>query len=1166
MSHILDVLHDHVLLCDGAMGSQVQSLALDVEHSFWGKENCTEVLNLSRPDVIRTLHHQYFEAGADMVETNTFGGSPITLGEFDLHDRAFEINKRAAELAREAADSFHDGCSRFILGAVGPGTRLPSLGQVSYEVLEEAFTTQCRGLIAGPIDAFLIETCQDPLQAKAAINGAKNANRLSDTSLPIFVQVTIESSKTMLVGTDITAVVTIFQGLDIDLMGLNCATGPEEMAEPIKGLAERWKGLLSCQPNAGLPQLSDGQSWYPLTPEVLAQWLEHFIEVYSLNLIGGCCGTTAQHTRALDRMLRRHAPQGSVRPRCSQRTVHWIPSVASLYSPVPLRQENSCFLIGERCNANGSKRWRKLQEQHDWDGCIALAREQIAEGSNAIDVCTAFIGRNEIDEMSAVIQRFATILTVPLVIDTTEYDVLEKAILLYGGKPIINSINFEDGEHPVHCRLALARKFGCAVIALTIDEQGMAKTIDRKLAIAKRLYGLAVEEYHLPASDLLIDPLTFTIATGNEEDRQLGYWTLEGIKAISAEMPDCQIVLGVSNISFGLKPAARRVLNSVFLDQAMQCGLTGAIIDVSKILPLHQIPTKAVQVAQDLIYDRRRQDYDPLQDILTMFRNGQESHVTKKQQPQAIDERLKQRIIDGDLHDIERDLDHALRTFQPLDIINTILLDGMKVVGELFAAGKMQLPFVLRSAETMKKAVSYLEPFMVQSHTHIKGIIILATVKGDVHDIGKNLVDIILTNNSYRVINLGIKQTISQILEATQQHRADAIGMSGLLVKSTVVMRENLEELSRRNFKIPVLLGGAALTRDYVEQECTKSYSCGRVAYARNAFDGLWLMDKIIDGTFDAYLATLKTKHKPSRRSRKSLPESKPTRLDHEPIRLDHEQIQHRRASLSKDVEIPKPPFWGSTMINSVSLESLLPFLNERMLYQFHWGFRKDGKRLDEYRQWAKKELQPILNKMLDRVIQQNILLPQGIYGYWPCAAQGNDVIVFAEDGLSELVRFNFPRQQQENGICIADFFRDVTWHERDMIAFQVVTMGHYASEVAEEWFAAHHYQDYLYLHGLSVEMTEAMAEYVHARIRHELGFDHQDETDKETLLRQGYRGSRYSFGYPACPHLEDQKPLMQLLQADRIGVTLSEEYQLIPEQSTTALVVLHPQAKYFVI
>ncbi|MDE2334656.1 MAG: methionine synthase [Rhodospirillales bacterium] len=1156
MTPILEALRARVLLADGGMGARLQQMSLDLARDWWGHENCSDILVLSRPDIVRDIHRGYFAAGADLVETNSFGASPVTLGEFGLANRAHEINRRAAELAREAAEMFADGRDRYVLGSIGPGTKLPSLGHIGYDELEAALAEQARGLIEGGVDAILIETCQDTLQIKAAVNGSKAACLAVGRQIPIFVQVTVETTGTLLVGPDIAAAATVVQALDVPLLGLNCATGPQEMAEHMRWLAGNWPGLISVMPNAGLPELVDGKPHYPLTPGELATWVKRFVTEDGVNLIGGCCGTDESHIRALDAMLR---GLGERRPEPVQRRTVWVPSVASLYGAVALRQENSIFSIGERCNANGSKKWRELQAAGDWDGCVAMGRAQLAEGSNALDICTAFVGRDETAEMNEVVRRFTTSVAAPLVIDSTETPVIESALKLHGGKAIINSINFEDGESAAHQRLLLARKFGAAVIALTIDEAGMAKTAAAKLAVATRLVEFT-RAHGLADSDLLIDPLTFTIATGSEDDRKLGAETLEGIRLIREAFPEVQIILGLSNISFGLNPAARAVLNSVFLEHAARAGMSGAILHVSKIKPLHQIPAAEVEICEDLIFDRRRDGYDPLARLLKIFAERKSAEAAGVRRAATVEDRLRERIVDGDRKGLTGDLDTALATHAPLAIINEILLDGMKTVGELFGAGKMQLPFVLQSAETMKAAVAYLEPLMERAAGQERGTIVLATVKGDVHDIGKNLVDIILTNNGYRVVNLGIKVPLADMLAAVTEHRAHAIGMSGLLVKSTVVMRENLEEMSRQGLEIPVILGGAALTRSYVEETCAQSYACGRVAYARDAFDGLALMDKVTGNGFDDYLAAVHAKRRgKARNTQRTLGEAQAASF--RPV--DVAAVRERRQRITRDVAPFEPPFWGPRVIEAAP-KAIVPFLNERSLYQFQWGFRKAGRTLEDFIGWARQELRPVMRRMLTLCEEGSILSPRASYGYWKAAGQGNDLILFDRDGETELARFNLPRQPREDGECIADFVRDVDDGVRDVVGLQVVTMGQKASETAQAWFEDNRYQDYLYLHGLSVEMAEAMAEYVHKRIRAECGFAAEDDRDIEKMLAQGYRGSRYSFGYPACPRLEDQAPILRLLGAERIGVSLSEEWQLHPEQSTSALVILNPKAKYF--
>ena len=843
MQNFLDRLQQRVLLCDGGTGTLIQAQEWDIQKDFLGLENCSEILCSTRPDFVKSIHRAYFEVGVDCVETNTFGANKVVFSEFGLVERTYELNHLAAHLAKEVAAEFSTPqWPRYVLGSIGPGTKLPSLGHIDYDTLVDSYAEQVRGLIDGGVDALLLETNQDLLTMKAAIYACRRVFQEKKSVRPIFAQVTIETTGSMLVGSDIACAVTTLAAMDVDAIGLNCATGPVEMAEHVKYLGENWPGLISIMPNAGLPLLVDGKTEYPLSPLELAQWQQRFIEEDGVNLIGGCCGTSPQHIAALRKMLDQRST-----PVPKPRQVKLTPAVSSLYSSVELRQENSVFAIGERSNANGSKKFRDLLALEDWDALTGVGREQVKEGSHALDVCVAYVGRNEIKDISEVVTRYRGQISVPLVIDSTEVPVIEHALKLIGGKSIINSINFEEGEEKAHKILTLAKQFGAAVVALTIDEQGMAKEVEDKLRIARRLYDFAVTQHGLPASDLLFDPLTFTIATGMEADRKHGMNTLEAIAGIAQTFPACQIMLGLSNISFGLSPAARHVLNSVFLHHAQQQGMTAAIIHVSKIMPLHKIDPIHREAAEDLIFNRWSNGQDPLLRFVDLFKGIKVAH-TQQHRPETIEEVLKQRIVDGEKQGLNEDLDKALKKYLPLDIINTILLEGMKVVGELFGSGQMQLPFVLQSAETMKAAVSYLETFMAKTEGQEKGVLILATVKGDVHDIGKNLVDIILTNNGYKVINLGIKQPLQNILEALEKHQAHAIGMSGLLVKSTVIMKENLEEMKRLGIKIPVLLGGAALTRRYVETDCRASYTVpDRVHYAKDAFAGLKLMDKIME-------------------------------------------------------------------------------------------------------------------------------------------------------------------------------------------------------------------------------------------------------------------------------------------------------------------------------
>ncbi len=1154
MSNILDHLHDRVLLCDGGTGYLIQAMNLSVEKKFLGKENCTEIFVLTHPDKVRSIHAHYFEAGADCVETNTFGASPLTLAEFGLAGQTLEINQKAVAIAREAAELFSDTHPRFVLGAVGPGTRLPSLGHIDYDSLETAYAVQCAGLMG--VDAFLIETCQDPLQIKAAVNGAKRSREKAGKETPIFVQVTVERTGTLLVGTDIAAAVTVVHSLNVPLIGLNCATGPQEMSEHVQWLSKNWPGFVSVQPNAGLPVLVNGQTHYPLNPAELAFWHERFVSEDGIHLVGGCCGTTPEHIRAVDAMLERISNHGRRRPPPVRRLVHWVPAVASLYNQVPLRQENAFLSIGERCNASGSRKFRQYQETDNWDGVISMARTQSLEGSHCLDVCTAFVGRDERADMIEIVSRLRVSSHAPLVIDSTDTAVIETALKLYGGKAIINSIHFEDGEKAAAGRLRLARHFGAAVVALTIDENGMAKTAAEKIRIARRLYDFAVNHYGLPAADLLFDPLTFTICTGSPEERCLAIETLEAIKLLRAMFPECQIMLGVSNVSFGLQPMARHVLNAVFLDHALRRGLTAAIVHVSRLLPSHRLTAEEYRAAEDLIFDTGKTN--ALQTFIALFQDRPRTTITDRSKPGTVEDRLKHHIINGDRQGLEENLAEALQVYAPLVIINDILLAGMKEIGELFGLGKVQLPFVLQSAETMKTAINLLKPHLIHVTPSQRGTIVLATVRGDVHDIGKNLVDILLTNNGYRVINLGTKQPITAIMAAAREHVADAVGMSGLLVKSTLVMKENLQEMTRHGIEIPVLLGGAALTRRFVEEECIAAYGCGLVAYAQDAFAGLDLMTRVVEGTF-SHVTT----------NRRTTPIKKQKLVTHKKIiqlRSFPEERKDQHVEVPLAAQIPTPPFWGARLLRHVPVRSLISYLNEVTLYRFHWGFCKAGQSHDVWRAWAAQAVRPVLNRMLDICAQETILQPCAAYGYWPCTRSGDSVILFDTDGATEVAHFTFPRQARPDGLCIADFFKSDDDQQMHTIALQVVTLGARASDVARAWFAADRYQDYMYLHGLSVEMTEALAEYVHKLIRVELGLAAEEARDLDGILKREYRGARYSFGYPACPNIADQHKLLALLGADRIGISMSEEDQLYPEQSTSAIVCLHPQAKYFTI
>lgn len=1187
---ILDYLNDRVLVIDGAMGSRIQEANLSLD-DFAGLENCSEILVETRPDFVHAVHDSFLEVGCGAVETNTFGANKIVLDEFGIREKTYELNKRGAEMARECCERWsRKSGPRFVLGSVGPGTKLPTLGHVTFDALEDSYAEQIQGLVDGGVDAVLIETCQDLLQAKAAIAAANRVFSRSGKPLPIFCQVTVETTGTLLIGSDIGAALTALEPYsEVQMLGLNCATGPQEMSEHISYLAKWSPKLLSVVPNAGLPQLVDGKTCYPLGPDEFAQWIRRFVEEDGVSMVGGCCGTTPEHIRALVDTV------GERRPR--KRSVQFPPSVSSLYSPYSLAQDSSYFIIGERTNTNGSRKFRRLLQEDNWDGLVGVARALEKEGSHAIDVCVAHVDRaDEVADMEEVLRRYVTQIRIPLVIDTTEAEVLERALKLTGGRSICNSINLEDGEEKLDRRVEICKRYGAAVIALTIDEQGMAKEAEDKERIASRILDICTRRHGLRPGDILFDPLTFTICTGNESDRKLGIQTLEGIRRIKKNLPGVFTVLGLSNISFGLKPRARHVLNSVFLHHACEAGLDAAIVHASKVTPLYRIDGHMRQVAEDLIFDRRRPDYDPLQEFIGIFADHQETDRDEKEQPKTVEEKLRARIVDGDRLGLEGDLDEALEKHAPLEIINEILLDGMRVVGELFGAGEMQLPFVLQSAETMKRAVAYLEPHMEKVEGSSKGRIVLATVRGDVHDIGKNLVDIILTNNGYTVHNLGIKQPITNILEAARYHDVQAIGLSGLLVKSTVIMRESLEEMERQQVTWPVILGGAALSRRYVEVDCRKAYS-GRVEYARDAFEGLALMDSVAAGEperptnypggrgrrppeaspgkhGESVAATSEAKSA-RRTGTATLEAPDPTRPAPRsrwerpaPVSEHEQEALPAAAAIRRDVDVPTPPFWGSRLIERIELDAILPYLNEDFLFRFQWQFRQGKKRSrEEYKQFLEREVRPVYLDLVERVREEGFVKPRAIYGYYPCQSMGNDLLVYSSAGSGDLLhRFTFPRQRRGKQLSIADFFRSVDSDEMDVIAFTIVTVGQEVSDTERGWFREHRYQDYFYLHGFGVEATEALAEFLHKQIRAELGIGGHDAREIEKLFKQGYRGSRYSFGYPACPNLEDQVPLLEMLGADRLGVTLSEGHQLEPEQSTSAIVVHHPQAKYFTV
>ncbi len=1140
MGHpFLEALKKRILIFDGAMGTNIQSLGLGPS-DFHGKDGCNEFLVVTKPEAITQIHESFLEVGCDAIETDTFGANRIVLAEYDLADRTHELNVKAAQLARQAVQKYSTpDHPRFVVGSIGPGTKIPSLGHIGFDELKSVFKEQIAGLAEGGSDVILIETCQDLLQAKSAVIAADEFFTESGRRLPLMVQVTFERTGTMLLGTDMMAVIASLEMLPIDVLGMNCATGPQEMADHLRTLCEYSSKPISALPNAGLPENVGGTAHYRLTPQELADFHERFVREFGVSIVGGCCGTTPEHLKAvIDRVA-------GLKPKARQ--VKHESACASLYSAVTYKQNPPPLIVGERTNANGSRKFKELLEREDYDAMVSMGREAVREGAHVIDVCVAYVGRNETRDMIETIFRFNQQITLPLMIDSTEAPVLEEALKRIGGKSIINSINLEDGEERMRNVCPLAKKYGAALVALTIDEKGMAKTAQDKLRIAKRIFDLATQKYGILAEDIFFDALTFTLGSGDAEFRRAGLETIEAITLIKKELPEVRTLLGVSNISFGLDPEARQVLNSVFLDMAIESGLDAAIVNAQKILPLHKISRQEIQLCRDMIRDDQSKG-DPLQAFLVYFekKKGTVKKEEKRKPVSTVEESLKNKIIDGEKEGLEEDLKRALEKYSALEIINTVLLDGMKVVGDLFGAGKMQLPFVLKSAEVMKRAVAFLEPLMEKVSGQEKGKIVLATVKGDVHDIGKNLVDIILTNNGYKVYNLGIKQPIDSILRAAQEYAVDAIGLSGLLVKSTLVMKEDLEEMNSRGIALPVICGGAALTRKYVEEDLAGLYH-GEVYYGQDAFSGLRIMDELT---------------KPDRAAR--LTQTVRVRgVKKEAVILEKNEITER-SKIARDNPVPRAPFLGYRILNNIRLEDVFPWINTIALFRGQWQFRQGQTPLAEYEKIIREKVAPIFEEVKARAIREKILVPRVIYGFYPCYSEGNDLVVLDEAAKNEKVRFNFPRQRKEPFFCLSDFFRSKESGELDVAGFQVVTVGARATEEAKKLFEANRYTDYLYLHGLSVETAEALAECVHKMIRREWGIGASDAPAREEVFRQGYQGSRYSFGYPACPNLEEQTKLFQLIPAEKIGVTLTEEFQLVPEQSTSAIVVHHPRAKYF--
>jgi 5-methyltetrahydrofolate--homocysteine methyltransferase len=1178
-SGFLSAIDERVLVADGGMGTALQAYDLSLD-DFANLEGCNEILNVTRPDVVSSIYRGYLEAGSDAIETNTFGANWANLAEYDIPERIRELAEVGSRLAREAADEFSTADrKRFVLGSMGPGTKLPTLGHAPYAKLRDAYYEQALGMLDGGIDVFLVETSQDLLQTKASIVGAKRAMAQTGQKLPIIAQVTVETTGTMLVGSEIGAALTALEPLGIDLIGMNCATGPAEMSEHLRVLAQNSRIPLSVMPNAGLPELGPNGAVYPLQPEELAEALSGFVRDYGARLVGGCCGTTNDHVRAVAEAVGGSTP--------TQRTPEIIPSVSSVYQSVPFEQDASILNVGERTNANGSKAFREAMLEERYEDCVEIAKAQTREGAHMLDLCVDYVGRYGTHDMRELASRLATASTLPIMVDSTEPDVIEAGLEHLGGRCAVNSVNYEDGTEPggrFHRVMEMVREHGATVVVTCIDEEGQARTKDWKLRVAERMIEDLTTNWGLDESAIIIDCLVFPITTGQEEVRKDAIETIEAIKELKQRHPAVQTTLGLSNVSFGLNPAARQVLNSVFLNECREAGLDSAIVNSSKILPMNKIDEEPRKVALDLVYDRREGEYDPLQKLMELF-EGQTAKSSSASRAEELAklplfERLQKRIIDGERNGLEDDLEAGMQEKAPLQIINEDLLGGMKVVGDLFGSGQMQLPFVLQSAEVMKAAVAYLEPHMEKDDSGGKGKLLLATVKGDVHDIGKNLVDIIVSNNGYDVVNIGIKQPINAIIEAAEEHKVDAIGMSGLLVKSTVIMKDNLQEMNSRGIsdKYPVMLGGAALTRSFVEQDLDEVYE-GDVRYAKDAFEGLHLMDRLMaikrgdSPEEDAAEEAKKAERKERRARSQRIAEKRKAEAGDEPGYDDT-----TRSDVAADVEVPTPPFWGSKVVKGVAVNDYLQLLDERATFFGQWGLRgaKKGEGAT-YEELVETEGRPRLRHWIDELSTQGILQHAAVvYGYFPCVTEGNHLVVLdkEEPDAQERHRFFFPRQKRDRRLCLADFFRTREQAEQtgqvDVLPIQLVTMGQPIADFANELFAKNAYRDYLEVHGMGVQLTEALAEYWHRRVRREMAWANggnvaqEDPSDVREFFKLGYRGARYSFGYGACPDIEDRAKLVDLLEAERIGVVLSEEFQLHPEQSTDAIIAHHPEAKYF--
>ena len=1134
---------EKILILDGAMGTQIQQLKLD--SSVWeNAEGCNELLNKTAKKQIQKIHYAYLKAGADIIKTNTFGVMPWVLREYELEDEAYKLCYDGVKLAKEVCDEFHDK-PRFVATSFGPGTKLPSLGHIEYDEMYNGYTICAKAAIEAKTDIFLIETAQDPLQIKAAINAISDVCKTFNIKIPIMVSVTIELSGTMLIGTDASTIVTILEPFDIFSLGFNCGTGPEQIKQQVEVLSKLWNRPISIHANAGLPQNRGGYTYYPMTPDEFAKLQCEFLEINGVSFLGGCCGTTPQHILVLSKRAKNKNPK--------KPTGFLEPSIASLYESKTLKQNPAPFLVGERSNATGSKAFRELLLKEDYEGVLSVANEQVKSGAHALDISVGFAGRNESKDMKKIISDCNTKISLPLMPDSTQIEALEVALKHIGGRAIINSVNLEDGEEKFDKICFLAKKYGAALVCLCIDEQGMAKTKQQKIQIAQRLYDLATNRHKLKGSDLVFDMLTFTIGSGDSEYFTAAMETIEAIKEFSKMHNEVGFVLGVSNISFGLNKHAREYLNSVFLYHCTNAGLSMAIVNVKNIIPLRKISEEDLKFCENLLFNKTNTD-KPLFEFINHF-SGLQNIINEdndKNSNLSTKEKITKFLIDGDKTNMLKILPNAKDEIEAQIIVNEILINAMKEVGELFGSGKMQLPFVLQSAEVMKASVDFLNPYLPKKDKKSATTIVIGTVKGDVHDVGKNLVDIILTNNGFKVVNIGIKAELNDFIKAYKEHNADVIGMSGLLVKSTAIMRENLQELKKQGINIPVILGGAALNDSFVEEFCRPVYD-GAVFYCKDAFEGIVAMSKIEKGDFDT---NLNSKEKVQKRPK---------------VEKIIEKIPTNEVIFPNlDESIPTPPFWGRRVLKLQDDELAYKWINHKILFSSRWGY--SGKNLSK--EQKEKQLNEVLLPLYERVKKlvkdENLFDPTIIYGYYPCRSDDTKLYIFSEkDANKELenkdamIVYDFPRMQKKPHRCISDFFHD---KKMDIVAFTCVSAGEKFTKFCAKLYKLGRYKEYNELHGLSVELAEALAEIVHKQIRIELGITSNEKPTLEDVKMKQYQGCRYSFGYPACPELSDNKYIFDLLKPEEFGITLSETFQMHPEQTTTSLVVYNKDAKYFAI